>query len=102
MWTVGILSIWWICFRKSIIIIIIDILWLSFLGAEPRYGTFYGEAVRPMIIADLSCSGTESDILSCERTVFGITHCQEYEAAGIKCLGMSQLYIMLCQTRCTS
>ena len=47
-----------------------------------------------MIIADLFCSGTESDILSCERNVFGITHCQEYEAAGIKCLGMSQLYVM--------
>ena len=43
-----------------------------------------------MIIADLSCSGTESDVLSCERNVFGITHCQEYEAAGIKCLGMSE------------
>jgi hypothetical protein len=43
-----------------------------------------------MIIADLSCSGTESDILSCERNVFGITHCQEYEAAGIKCLGKSE------------
>lgn len=42
-----------------------------------------------MIVADLFCSGTESDLLSCERNVFGVTHCQEYEAAGIKCLGMS-------------
>lgn len=60
----------------------------SLLGAEPRYGAFYGEAVRPIVVADLFCSGTESDVLSCERNVFGITHCQEYEAAGIKCLGM--------------
>ena len=42
-----------------------------------------------MIIADLSCSGTEHGVLSCERNVFGISHCQEYEAAGIKCLGIS-------------
>lgn len=66
-------------------------------GAEPRYGAFYGEAVRPMIVADLFCSGTESDLLSCERNVFGVTHCQEYEAAGIKCLGMStpdQTYVI--------
>ena len=42
-----------------------------------------------MIVADLFCSGTETDLLSCERNVFGVTHCQEYEAAGIKCLGMS-------------
>ena len=43
-----------------------------------------------MIVADLSCSGRESDVLSCERNVFGITHCQEYEAAGVKCLGTSE------------
>ena len=47
-----------------------------------------------MIIADLSCSGIESDILSGERNVFGITHCQGYEAACIKCLGMSESYHM--------
>ena len=58
------------------------------LGAEPRYGAFYGEGARPIIVADLSCSGTENDVLSCERNVFGITHCQEYEEAGVKCLGM--------------
>ena len=57
-------------------------------GAEPRFGAFYGQGSRPLIVADLSCSGAESDLLSCQRNVFGITHCQDYEEAGVKCRGI--------------
>ena len=61
---------------------------LYITGAEPRYGAFYGEGSQPLLVADMFCSGTERDLLTCQRNVFGITHCNAYEEAGVKCLGM--------------
>lgn len=58
------------------------------IGAEPRYGAFYGEGSNPIVVADLFCSGTERNLLSCRRNIFGITHCNDYEEAGVKCLGI--------------
>lgn len=56
-------------------------------GAVPRYGAFFGESTAPILVADLSCSGTEQGLLSCDRSVFGITHCSGYEEAGVTCIG---------------
>ena len=43
---------------------------------------------QPVVVADLFCSGTETDILSCPRNVFGISDCQYNEGAGVKCQGI--------------
>ena len=61
--------------------------WLSNSGAVPRYGAFYGESSRPTVAADFLCSGTEEDLLSCERKIFSVANCSSYEEAGVKCLG---------------
>ena len=68
------------------------LLLLLHTGAEPRYGAFYGEGSNPIVVADLFCSGIERNLLSCQRNIFGITHCNDYEEAGVKCLG---IYIYL-------
>jgi len=56
-------------------------------GATARYGAFFGQGSGPIFLADLFCSGIESSLLDCNRNIYGVTHCQHYEDAGVECQG---------------
>ena len=59
-----------------------------FLGALPRYGSFYGRSSGPIFLTDLVCSGTESSLMDCNWNVYGTTDCYHFEDAGVECQGL--------------
>ena len=69
------------------------LIYCTHAGAVPRYGAFYGESSMPIVVADLWCSGTELNLLSCNRNILGVAHCSSYEEAGVKCLGKTNTII---------
>ena len=71
-------------------------------GAVPLYGAFYGESSKPVLLAGLSCSGSELDLLSCNRNTFGVTECSNYEEAGVICLGKFKTIHILRTLKCTN
>ena len=64
------------------------LIYLFMQGAKPRYGAFYGQGSGPILLSDLYCAGSESNILECNRNMYGVTHCGHYEDAGVKCQGL--------------
>lgn len=67
---------------------------VSFPGAIPRYGSFYGQGPAPIFLGGLECTGLEMNILNCTRDSFGGEYCRSYENAGVKCQGNNLLIVM--------
>ena len=48
----------------------------------------YGEGTGPIILDNLQCLGTESDILTCVHNGIGEHDCDHSEDASAECLGI--------------
>lgn len=47
----------------------------------------FGQGTGPIFLDDLSCTGTELNILSCPRQSLGSNNCGHNEDAGVICEG---------------
>lgn len=45
----------------------------------------------PILLADLHCTGLESNILECVRNMYGSLHCHHIEDVGVTCEGAQKL-----------
>ena len=45
----------------------------------------FGRGTGPILLDQVQCSGTESNLLSCPANQIGIHDCSHYEDAGVVC-----------------
>ena len=61
---------------------------LSFSGiAVPVPNAYYGSGTGAILIDQLNCNGSESNIGYCDRKPWGVNNCGHDEDAGLMCLG---------------
>ena len=63
----------------------------SILGALGFTSAIFGPGSfsMPIHLDDISCSGTESNLLNCTSNPVGVHNCNHHEDAGVDCLGRS-------------
>ena len=49
--------------------------------------TQFGQGIGPIFFTNIGCSGSESSLLECSRSVFGVTSCTHSQDIGVKCEG---------------
>ena len=52
------------------------------------WNAHYGPGTGPVLLDNVHCLGTESDLLTCEHNGIGSHNCYHYEDASVECLGM--------------
>ena len=57
------------------------------LGAIAFEEAYYGEGSGYIWLDEVSCSGVESNLLSCTHDQLGIHDCDHFEDAGVRCTG---------------
>ena len=57
------------------------------LGAIAFDEAYYGEGSGSIWLDEVSCSGVESNLLSCPHDQLGVHDCGHYEDAGVRCTG---------------
>ena len=69
---------------------------LGFLDAlaAPQF-SHYGEGTGPILLDDVHCLGSESDLLVCEHNGIGSHNCFHFEDASVECLGNWQLNLVI-------
>ena len=60
------------------------------LGAIAVGSQLFGEGTRPILIANINCSGTEQSLLNCMHNT-GSTCTTERDDAGVVCQGLLSL-----------
>ena len=61
------------------------------LGAIAFAEAYYGEGSGSIWLDEVSCSGIESNLLSCRRDQLGMHDCDHSEDAGVRCTGTCTL-----------
>ena len=56
--------------------------------------TQFGRGTGPILFTNVGCSGTESSLLKCSRSVFGVTSCTHSQDVGVKCEGNDTLCVV--------
>lgn len=71
-------------------------------GAVARGSAYYGEGSGPILLDDVRCTGTETNLLMCSAKDFGVNNCAHREDVGVKCQACKHLffnfYLIQCQT----
>ena len=60
---------------------------ITFTGAVPFNQAQFGEGSGPTFLNDVTCTGTESELLSCEHDGIGGHFCDHSDDAGVRCQG---------------
>lgn len=56
-------------------------------GSISRRYAYYGMGSGPILLSDLYCTGTESNMLECNRNMYGTLSCSHNQDAGVRCEG---------------
>ena len=59
--------------------------------AVPIIEGYYGAGAGPILIDELNCTGSESNLDQCGMRTFGETNCEHREDAGVMCLSKYKL-----------
>ena len=62
--------------------------------AVPISEGYYGAGDGPILIDELNCTGSESNLDQCDMRTFGETNCDHIEDAGVMCLSKYELLIV--------
>ena len=57
--------------------------------------TQFGQGTGPILFTNIGCSGTESSLLECSESVFGVTSCTHGRDVGVKCEGIFMISLCL-------
>ena len=57
----------------------------TFIGAQGLRFAAYGQGTGPIWIDDVQCTGTETRLVDCPRTAFGVHNCNHFEDASVRC-----------------
>ncbi len=49
----------------------------------------FGQSPSPIFLDNLACTGSESNLSSCHRSVIGLHQCDHSQDVGLQCFGMS-------------
>ena len=60
---------------------------LLFLDVLPFNNSHFGEGSGSILLDEVSCSGVESNLLSCPHDQLGEHDCDHSEDAGVRCTG---------------
>ncbi|KAL5489108.1 hypothetical protein EMCRGX_G018163 [Ephydatia muelleri] len=77
---------------------------LGYNGTSLAYSNaYFGQSVSPILLTGLSCTGNETSLVSCPRslTPIGYTGCEHTQDAGVSCSSIGPLY-QYTATGCTS
>ena len=55
------------------------------LGGKPTHSGFFGKARRKFLMDNLYCTGKESELSACRFDGWGVSDCEDSEAAGVIC-----------------
>ena len=64
------------------------------LGAIAFDEAYYGEGNGSIWLDEVSCSGLESNLLSCPHDQLGVHDCDHSEDAGVRCTGRKSLHFV--------
>ena len=59
----------------------------AFTGAVAFREAAFGSGTGPILLDDVSCVGTETELLACSNDEFGAFDCYHSEDAGVRCQG---------------
>ena len=62
-------------------------IYYAFTGAVAFREAAFGSGTGPILLDDVSCIGTETELLACSNDEFGAFDCLHSEDAGVRCQG---------------
>ncbi|XP_041368061.1 deleted in malignant brain tumors 1 protein-like isoform X2 [Gigantopelta aegis] len=65
--------------------VVCKMLGLPHEGAQPRRKAYFGVGNKKILLDDMGCNGTETSLLSCRHSGWGIHDCDSHEDAGVIC-----------------
>lgn len=72
---------------------------LGFFDATAAYGqAFFGEGAGMILLDDVACTGTETDIVQCAHGYWMNTDCVSAEDAGVVCMPGTNLFSVFLAT----
>ena len=75
---------------------------ILYIGSVARYSAYYGTGSGPILLSNLYCTGSEENLLQCNRNMYGTLSCSHSQDAGVICEGQSVTTAVLTNIhRCT-
>ena len=59
------------------------------------YSSYFGQGLGPILLDSITCTGSESTLLSCGHLGFNVTRsCYTYETAGVRCYETQGMHVL--------
>ena len=82
------LQVYTFCTHNQMFIVRIFLLWLSCITGAVAFGfAMFGAGTGPIFLDEVSCVGTETNLLECSNGRIGSNVCLHSEDAGVRCQG---------------
>ena len=60
---------------------------MDFKGVIPHHSSYFSNASAPILLDNVNCNGSETNLLQCAHNGLGIHNCDSSQTAGISCDG---------------